>query len=478
MIDPNSFSVDKTIWACADATNSHGNGSKTNPFRTGGDLDLLVLGPSVRLRLLPGKYTTRGIAFGKVFILDADSKDVTITLLPVPAATPAVSRMFCDWGNWCSFVSIRNVTLDGNYLNHPGSQTGNFKVEPISVQTIIGEVSNVTIRNFGAAAKDYGLLGLECFPLSLTTFASGDRAIYDPRYSNINELTPSRLEITGCTVEKPHFTDGGYCTGIFVKASLGMDKGDRQKFGTRSSQAVLVCGNTVNVPGGICYGAANVEKTTFVDNTGIGKCAFNLDTGVADKLDILNNRFPDVSQGLNLCPDSGGSRIKADGNTIVITSPFYNKVTNKFEDQWGIKAGMVGMSSASKNTFIVPSDWSESDSRVMSGIKGIGNITQHAQSNTPVITMPTDTSKINELEAKLSEVLLSSATKIAELQKLNEKLVTELAFLSAILDTAKLNISALEKADAAKTKVIAENQARLAKFVEAITNARAVFNSL
>jgi len=362
MLTEHAIVTDRELWVVADGQPGVlWNGTKDSPLRLSGTLDALapVIGQRARVHFAPGEYLTRGFALPKTVIWDAPDGDVTIKLRD--NATDGLGyphvRLVTDNGKWCDFVSLDGITFDGNWENQAGSQSGNFKIEPVVINTLQGRVSNCTVRNFGSSARDYGKLGLEAFPLSLATVANGDPQFYDLRYAAIQELHPTRLEILDNLVELPHFAGGGYCTGIAVRTNVGMDAGDRQPMGTRTTQAALVRGNRVNVPGGICYGCAHVEQSVFERNWGTGKCAFVLDTGRGLSVTVRQNVFQDVSQGPIIAPSGNGERIAVDDNLIMLGAPFWNAVLAVFEPQWGIKGRFITSSSANRNTIMTPAGW-------------------------------------------------------------------------------------------------------------------------
>ena len=376
MIDEASIKTDREIWAVADdPSTGTTDGSKDRPSRLGGNLSTFLagLGPSVRLHLGPGEYRTNGNVLPKTFILDAPEGGVTIKLWDNATTAhgfPHV-RMFED-NQWSNFVCISGITFDGNWEGQGAALfNGNFKIEPLCFQSVQAKIQNCTVRNYGCNASDYGPENkLECFPLTLKTFANGDREFLDPRYANIIEPT-TRLEILDNLVEQPHFVSGGYSSGINLQTNLGMDAGDRQPIGTRTTEAALVRGNRVYVPGGICYGCAFTESAVFEDNDGIGKCGWNLDTFEGRNITVRNNHFLGVNQGINVAPSGNGRNIRVEGNVILLDGPFWNAVLGKSEDSWGIRGRFLSSSAAHRNLIFHPAVW---PGIAIDGMTGAGNV--------------------------------------------------------------------------------------------------------
>lgn len=361
MIDEQSIPTERELWAVADApvNGVAGNGTKESPLRCAGDFNAVepFLGPSVRLHLGAGEYRTRGIELPKTFILyGAPGTTIKLRDNCVDAIGFSAVRLFTDGGDWSNVFAIDGVTLDGNWENQPGIRTGNFKIEPVSVQAIVGKVSRCTFRNWGCASGEYPADNkLEAFPCSLTTFANGDREKYYPSYANISEPT-TRLEILDNNIEEGTFRDGGYCTAAFVRTSMGESAGDRQPAGTRTTEAALVRGNRISVPGGIALGGAHLDAATFEDNDVTGKCAFNLDTGGGWGVTIRNNRAFGVAQGPNLTPSSG-SNIRIENNFLEMDEPFFNTVLGALEDAWGIRLTPGMDCIVERNTVLASNAW-------------------------------------------------------------------------------------------------------------------------
>jgi len=379
MIDPSSIAVGKELWAVPDGPSLAGAGTKTIPFRLGGNLDLLVpmFGPSVRLHLAPGLYRTRGFKLPATFIGGDDGvRDVTIILADNAVPGQSVLRMFAD-ANWNRYFCISGWALDRNWSNQAGSQTGNFKIELIGVQTVIGRVAGCEWRNWGCAAGDYPAdRKLECFAAWMSSFSSGDLALYDRQYDTLKltEPSPTRLEFLANVIDPGTWTGGGYGDGLFVQTSQSAALGDRQPFGTRTTQAALIRGNRASVPGGIAFGAVGlhgggVEQTEFSENDATdSKCALNIDTGRLSKVTIRNNRWMNVAQGPNVTPDGNGDALDVSGNVTLFSKPFGQ------EAQWGIRTLRTSNQSSNRNLFILPSEF---QGTLFDGITpGIGNLTQ------------------------------------------------------------------------------------------------------
>jgi hypothetical protein len=362
MIDVQSIPTERELWAVTDAAGGHnetGYGAKDNPLRLGGDFNAVesFLGDSVRLHLAAGEYRTRGLVNTGTLILDGEPgtviklRDNCIDGENFPAV-----RMFTDGGLWADIFCLVGVTLDGNWRNQPGSQSGNFKIEPVSVQTLVGRVANCTFRGWGCASADYPTNNkLEAFPCSLTTFANGDKNLYYPAYANVSEPT-TRLEILDNVIEFGTFRDGGYCTAAFVRTSLGESSGDRQPAGTRTTEAALIRGNRISVPGGIALGGAHLDEVTFERNDVAGKCAFNLDTGGGWGVIIRNNRAFGVAQGPTLTPSSGLD-IWIENNLMEMGEPFFNPVLGALEEAWGIRLAPGMDCTVIRNTVVASNSW-------------------------------------------------------------------------------------------------------------------------
>jgi len=265
MLDPDSIKTAQEIWAVPDGiTNKSGSGTKDDPYRLGGYLDYLTawIGNSARVHLAPGVYGMREFLFPDTWLLDAPAGDVTLKLADNAAPREGHWRMMRAKNGWASFVSISGIIFDGNWKNQPGIKTKNFKIEPMTIRALQTRIQGCTVRNWGSCGDGVNYF-LEAMPLNATTVASGDPALYIPGkrgYEKV-ELTPSRIEILDNVVELPNFVGGGYCTGIFVRTNMGTDSGDRQPMETRTTEAALVRGNMVNVPGGICYGGGGTKET-------------------------------------------------------------------------------------------------------------------------------------------------------------------------------------------------------------------------
>lgn len=375
MIDPASIKCDRELWASSDPASITGNGSKDSPMRTGGNFDLLmpVIGQSCRLHLYPGIYSTTQWNNPATFILDDGGRGgVTIRQADnSPGRSGPHIRMFGSADQWSRYFMMSGITLDGNWKNQAGSRTGNFKLEPLAVQTIIGQYSNCRITNWGCASGDYQVNNkLEAFPLRFDTFASGDTALYDPRYQaqKTSEPWPTRVEILDCVVDPGIFVGGGYATELFFQTAQGFvstPQGpapvDRQPFGTRTTEAALARGNRLSCPGGIAMGAGGlrgggVEQVTFENNDVFDtKCGVNIDTGRLSKVTLRNNRFINVSQGPNITPDGNGDGLEIVGNTIHIGDPFLNTILGRNELQWGVNVANTTAAVGRKNIIFLPS---------------------------------------------------------------------------------------------------------------------------
>lgn len=450
MLDPASIATDRTIWAVPDAPQgTAGTGSRESPLRLGGNLDAVagLLGASARLNLLPGVYSTLGLLHPATFVVDAPLGEVTWRLPnnAIKALNYPHVRMLQAKDGWASFVSVTGVVFDGNWSNQPGIQSKNFKIEPVVLQSLQAVVKGCTVRNWGSVGDPATKYFLETFPLSVTTLASGDPGKYLGIYIGLqnSERTPTRAEIIGNLVELPNFVGGGYCTGIFVRTNMGVSAGDRQPMGTRTTDAALVRGNRVIVPGGICYGAGGtkenqgtlgdwgVERTVFEDNDAEGKCELNIDSGRLIDVVYRNNRSR-VSQGPNVTPDVEGDRLEFSGNTINIGEPFQNPILGHAEAQWGIRCQRVKNIKCTDNTIIVPPGF---NGQVFDGFQpGPGNVT--VQSGSDSAALNEAVAQVKTLIAELDEArkdILETTVEVRKLDARNIELKQRLASAADIL---------------------------------------------
>lgn len=374
MIDPDSIPVEREIWAAPDGlAYLSGNGTKDKPYSIpGGDLDALLplLGASCRLHLLAGEFVTRYFFhLPKTLLIHGAGMGVTTIKLADGATSglyyPHV-RMITDGGQFFTHFAATDLTLDGNWAGQP--EHPNLKVQALAIQACRAHVRNVEIINCGANGTANGNAGLEAMPISLQTFANGNRELYFPSMEFLWGTEPTtRLEAIDCRVSLPHFVKGGTWTGIYIRTSL---PANRQPAGTRTTEAALVRGCTVVGSGGICFGGADLDYVTFEDNTGEGMCAFNCDTLRADRVRIRNNRFFDCNTGINVSPSGNGQQVHIDGNFVQLGKPFWNAVMNRFEPQWGIQGKFLTKSRANRNTILVPDAWGFTP---LSGIDGAIN---------------------------------------------------------------------------------------------------------
>ena len=325
-----------------------GNGSVMTPYvAVDGDLDpvFALIASGTTLHILAGNYTTKGWAVPASVAIIGSGMDQTIITLKSNAITapfyPAI-RMFSPAPNqWSTLFIAKDLTLDCNWSGQTtGLTLGNFKIEAIQVQCFRAKVENVRVRNFGADGTAYGLTGLECFPIALHTFSNGLPNMYDPIYTALIGNEPTTfLEIVGCEVTDPHFVHGGYCTAIFVNTNQP-GAGDRQVQGLRTTNAALVRGCYVSVPGGIAYGCAESEQVQFEGNVAVdSKCGFNHDTGKAIHVRIAGNQFWNLSQGINFTPGAGSSDVEVTHNVFQIAGPFYNSVLGAMESSYVLNTG-------------------------------------------------------------------------------------------------------------------------------------------
>lgn len=346
MIDETTLRFDREIWIAADAT-FDGDGSKSRPYRApNGLLDPLVsrFGRSAAITLMAGQYSTSGFRVPWRHMLSGLGKDSTFIKVINNARSnfgwPHV-KMFAD-DNWANLSIIKDLTLDGNVQGQDEFHTnGNFKVDLIVIKATKAKVENVRIRNFGANGKSYEQ-GLECFPLSLSTYASGPPLQYFPMFNQLRTDASdwTYLEIKDCEVEGGYFLHGGYCTSIFVQTAFGPAAGDRQPFGLRTTPAALVHGNIVRgIRGGIAYGAASSEMVTFRDNLAVDcKAAFNFDTGEVQKVRLFRNQFLNMNQGIRIRPNPNSRDVAIDRNVITLTEPYLNPVTKQNEPWYWLDA--------------------------------------------------------------------------------------------------------------------------------------------
>ena len=355
-----------------------GSGTKTDPYRAvAGNIDSFVsfLGDSCKVHLLAGNYTTKGFKVPKNFILLGAGKDSTFLKLVDNVGKGNFNyphlRMLVDNG-WSNLFIVKDITLDGNWTGQSEAETnGNFKIEPIVVQTIRGKVENVRVTNFGSNAKDYGNVGLECFPLCLLTFSNGEPFKYPSAYAGlISKEDQTYIEISECEAINSFFSHGGYCTAIFTRTNF-VGAGDRQSIGVRNTRAATIKNNYVSVPGGIAYGGASSEMVVFEGNVAENcKCGFNFDTYHADRIKIINNQFINCNQGINFAPSGGGKDVIIDRNIFTVGKQFFNTVLGTYEEFYAIKARYCSNTTANNNYVLGPSD---ANFKFLDGVSGSNN---------------------------------------------------------------------------------------------------------
>lgn len=347
-LDPREYPYAKRVWATADPAATGDGSSKAKPLPlTGGDIDALIksLGPSFRITLAPGNYSTSGVTLPRhASIVGAGIGSTTIRMRDGAANGPPCPgfphcRVFSD-SDWCFNLHISDLTIDCNWPQQTTAKAnGNYKLDAIVVRTVRGIVERVEVINFGSNGKDYGSDGLECFPLFITTYASGAPFKYHAAHS-VKASDPadvSYIEIRNCEVHKPHFINGGYCTAIMVQTSLP-EAGDRQPFGLRETLAASVIGNYVHAPGGIAYGAAQSERVLWQDNVCFGAvAAFNFDTGQAANLQIIRNHFLGVNQGINVTAAANSKNVSIQRNSVLLKEPYFNPLLGKLTPFFWVK---------------------------------------------------------------------------------------------------------------------------------------------
>lgn len=434
MIDPDAIAVDRELWVAPEWSNTlSGDGTQGRPYRLPeGRLDALLpfLGTSCRLRLLAGEFNVRNFQpLPKTLLIHGAGIAATkITLAPNATEGPFYPhvRMITDGGRYFTHFVCTDMTIDGNWDNQPAHP--NLKIQALSIEACVAHIRNVEVVNCGADGTANGTNGLEAMPISVQTFANGDREFYYPSMAYLWGSEPTtRLEVIDCVVERPHFLKGGTWTGIYGRTN---SPANRQPSGTRTTEALLVRGCRVVGPGGICYGGADLDFATFEDNTGEGMCAVNIDTLSADRVTIRGNRFFDCATGINVSPSGAGKRIRIDGNFIQIGKPFWNAVLSRSEPQWGIQSKFTTESSANRNTLLVPDVWGLTP---LLGIDGLDNRV--------IIASGADSGALAEAKARLAEAQQQVLTLTAKSGELETKLRDELV---ASYETAA-RIAMLEK---------------------------------
>ena len=337
------MTFDREVWLAPDRPiHTIGNGTQADPFNCLGKRieDIIApLGKSVRVNLASGRYSTHGFRVPNRFMLSGSGPETEIVFASASAKQnfnyPQV-RMFADSG-WSNLFVIQDVTLDGNIQVQPEFPTyGRFKIEPVSALVTKGLLLRITIKNWGCNGADFGLAGFEAFPLSLETYSSGPPWNYDSIYRGLVNLKSdfTFLEISDCIVERGHFLNGGYCTGVFVKTNQP-GQGDRQPYGVRETLAALVARNVVKDCAGIGLGCAFSENVLFEDNrVENSKCGVNVDTGRCRNLSFIRNQFLGVSQGFNIVPAPDSGRIEVSRNVIALAESFFNPILKIVEPQY------------------------------------------------------------------------------------------------------------------------------------------------
>ena len=310
-------------------------GSRTNPVITTA-IDSYVLRNRV-LKLMSGSYTTEGFPLPNGdYAIIAPEGFVSIKLKA--SAYSAMGYHFSE-NMGVKSLYLYNLTLDCDWDGNATARkahAGNYKLGGVSVRAWQGKIERCNVKNFGCDGASLGDLGNEVFPLRLETYAGG------PPYDQYvgwaaglkGESVPC-VEIRGCKVIQPHFENGGYCTAIFVR-TCQPNAGDRLPIGVRTTPAALVLDNTVEVPGGIAYGCAESDNALFIKNDAhLCKCAFNFDTGSAFNVQLRENKFAPLNQGINF---TGASRdVQILSNHIECTSEFFNAKLNRTEPTFTVR---------------------------------------------------------------------------------------------------------------------------------------------
>ena len=401
IMDIEKFQLNQEIYAIG-ADSDGGDGTREHPYRIkDGNLDnfLSILTDSCKLRLGPGVFYTKGFRAPKKFILIGSGKTKTKIKLVDNVQNynfPHV-RVISD-NSWSEVFGIKDLTIDCNWNGQSVATTnGNFKIEAVVVQTIVGKAENIKVINFGCNGLDYGNAGFEAFPLSLHTFSNGEPFEYFAGYEGlIKQEDLTSIEISECEVSSPHFLNGGYCTAIFAYTNF-INAGDRQPQGKRTTRSALVRNNIVNVPGGIAYGSASSETIDFLGNIAYNsKCGFNFDTDIANRINIIGNQFISCNQGINFVPVRG-DKIVFGHNFFSIKEPFYNPVLRSFEESYGVRSANLLESSANYNYMICKE---ENKTTFINGVNGDGNV--WIKQNTPQDSA--EISRLNHTIDTLNEV--------------------------------------------------------------------------
>ena len=444
MIDTDAIRVDRELWAAPDGIGGmlSGDGSQSRPYRVpGGSLDALlpVLGTSCRIRMLTGEFNVRHFSPPqKTVLLHGAGVSATKINLP-PNCTdgpfyPHI-RMITDGGRYFTNFACTDMTIDGNWDAQPVHP--NLKIQALSIEACVAHLRNVEVVNCGANGTLSGDAGLEAMPISVQTFANGDRQHYFPSMAFLWGAEPTtRLEVIDCRVRLSHFVKGGTETGIFIRTN---SPANRQPAGTRTTEAALVRGCSVISPGGICYGGADLDMVTYEDNTGEGMCAFNADSLTANRTTIQNNRFFNCATGINVSPEHGGSGIRIDGNIVQLGGKFWNSVLRRFEPQWGIQLQRA-TGTGSRNVILVPDVLGLTP---LSGIEG---------DNRVIVMGATDSGALAEAQARLAEATHQVGVLTAKNSDLQTKLSDEL--LASYEATAR--IVRLDKAVAGVREAVRE----------------------
>jgi len=336
-LNPTMTLPDGEIWLSAAVVYGASGpaGSRTNPI-VSTDISNYVLRNRV-LKLMPGSYTTEGFPLPNGdYAIIAPEGFVSIKLKA--SAYSAMGYHFSE-NMGVKSLYLYNLTLDCDWDGNATARkahAGNYKLGGVSVRAWQGKIERCNVKNFGCDGASLGDLGNEVFPLRLETYAGG------PPYDQYvgwaaglkGESVPC-VEIRGCKVIQPHFENGGYCTAIFVR-TCQPNAGDRLPMGVRTTPAALVLDNTVEVPGGIAYGCAESDNALFIKNDAhLCKCAFNFDTGSAFNVQLRENKFTPLNQGINF---TGASRdVQILSNRIECTSEFFNAKLNRTEPTFTVR---------------------------------------------------------------------------------------------------------------------------------------------
>ena len=284
----------------------------------------------------PGNYLTTGISLPESCALIArEPGTVNIKLMPPNVMVPGqlnssyMPTILSRSAHMMEFYAY-GINFNCNWdelIDARAAAKGNFKLGAFALKTWQGVVESCSVINFGCDGGSYVGLGAEVFPLRLDTWAG----------PGVGENLPTPgVEILNCSVSKPHFVDGGYCTAIFTQTNQGLSGGDRFSIGKRTQLVASIHDNVVDVPGGIALGCANSEFVEFTDNQITNtKCMFNFDTLSVYNITITNNHGSNVNQGISLTGAS--NHVSIDNNNISLGEPFYNKMENLIESQWAVR---------------------------------------------------------------------------------------------------------------------------------------------